>query len=361
MGEMRRVLKAVGGLLAALALVAPAVPAQRAYAQGLNNAQPAQTSPRSHAPGNLAEPKARPAPKIVQRYQPTPALWLVQDEDTQIYLFGTFHALPPGFKWRTPQLDAIIADADELVVETTEEDSERDMKQSMARRLAESRGHEPISARLSAGSAEKWRKLIAQLHMPVDAFDRMPPLLAMISIGMTDIEDQGSTSEYGVETVLEAEFKARGRPVLSIEDPGAVLDDLIALDETPFIAMIEQSLAFWNGKDVASFVAGDSRFSNSVADSSFVQEHRWARGENVEIPDSDFMVDEFGPAYRQAMLTNRNRAWAKWVEQRLKQPGKVFVAVGAGHLWGYDSLRVQLDQIGLKAERVHLPSVEPAQ
>ena len=33
-----------------------------------------------------------------------PALWRFGDEDTTIYLFGTIHALPPGYNWRDARL-----------------------------------------------------------------------------------------------------------------------------------------------------------------------------------------------------------------------------------------------------------------
>jgi hypothetical protein len=49
---------------------------------------------------------------------PRPAIRLLQDEDTKIYLFGTVHVFPATLRWRSPSLDRIIAEADELVMET---------------------------------------------------------------------------------------------------------------------------------------------------------------------------------------------------------------------------------------------------
>ena len=55
---------------------------------------------------------------------PRPAIWLLADEDTRIYLFGTIHVLPPGLKWRTSAFDHIVAEADELVMEVAEDPAE---------------------------------------------------------------------------------------------------------------------------------------------------------------------------------------------------------------------------------------------
>ena len=52
------------------------------------------------------------------------------------------------------------------------------------------------------------------------------------------------------------------------------------------------------------------------------------------------------------LLTERNQRWAGWVKQRLGKPGTVFVAVGAGHLAGPESVQAQLKRLGVKAERV---------
>ena len=35
-----------------------------------------------------------------------PAMWLVRDADTEIYLFGTMHVLSPAAAWRTPAYEA---------------------------------------------------------------------------------------------------------------------------------------------------------------------------------------------------------------------------------------------------------------
>ena len=56
------------------------------------------------------------------------------------------------------------------------------------------------------------------------------------------------------------------------------------------------------------------------------------------------------------LFTRRNATWADWIQQRLAQPGTVFLAVGAGHLSGDDSVRALLEARGIQAERV--PHVE---
>ena len=54
------------------------------------------------------------------------------------------------------------------------------------------------------------------------------------------------------------------------------------------------------------------------------------------------------PVLRERLLTSRNANWAGWIEQRLEQPGTVFIAVGAGHLAGEGSVQDHLRERDLK-------------
>ena len=52
------------------------------------------------APAPLAAqdaPAALPA-DLIQDYEPAPAMWRLADADTTIYLLGTIHLLPEGFR-----------------------------------------------------------------------------------------------------------------------------------------------------------------------------------------------------------------------------------------------------------------------
>ncbi|MBX9729328.1 MAG: TraB/GumN family protein, partial [Sphingopyxis sp.] len=46
-----------------------------------------------------------------------PALWVVRDEDTTIYLFGTIHLLRPGLGWFDEAVKDAFDASDELKVE----------------------------------------------------------------------------------------------------------------------------------------------------------------------------------------------------------------------------------------------------
>lgn len=309
---------------------------------------------------------AKPDP-AAQDYEPSPAIWKLSDGDTTIYMFGTYHVLPEGFRWRSEPFDAIAASVDELVLETSSKESEATMDPFMLGVVVQAmtdRERLPVSKRLSQGNREKWFKLGKYTDLPRNAVDRMPLILSLLGVGVALAEEQGSLSEYGVETVLEAEFTAAVRPIGSIESSVDVMTALLGIEEDLLVADLDAELTKWDGKDVSAFFddfgdTGSEAGAETDPDEAaldrglFADEHDWARGIANSISLDDFGDTEFGREMYKVMLTDRNRAWAQWLEQRLEQPGSILLAVGAGHFEGADSVQVMLAERGLTAERIH--------
>ncbi|MXO90206.1 hypothetical protein GRI41_05195 [Altererythrobacter aquaemixtae] len=327
---------------------------------------------RENAPPSLPSRRRADLPEPVpftQDYEPTPAIWKLSDEDTTIYMFGTFHILPEGFRWRSDEFNAIVEEVDELVVETSDDDSAEDLGRFMAALMSEvmRKDRVTISSRLSPGNREKWLGIADEVGMPRSFFDRMPLLLSMLSAGLAMSEQYGSRGEYGVETVLEAEFKAAGKPIGSIEDSGEVMRALMAIDEDRLLAQLDADLTDWNGENIDALFSGGQNEQNEATNSSssdpenpspvevdvFATEHLWAKGELDEMSAEDFGGNAVGDEIYKVLLIDRNRAWAEWLENRLEQPGTILLAVGAGHFEGKDSVQIMLTERGLTAERLH--------
>lgn len=288
---------------------------------------------------------------FTQDYEPSPALWRLADEDTTIYLLGTIHVLPRGFRWRSEQLEQIIDEAEVLVVETSNYDIPADgvdvggkMMDRIARRV-------PTSVRLSAPARENWAALIGLTGLDFETVDNMPVLLALLTMGMTGNGEDPASVAYGVETVLESEFIERERPIESIEDSGEVMYSLLRLDSDDLVEELDQRLAAWDGKTAAAFY--DNSFERASGDAYWADEHAWARGIVQEEFDLGFGDGPIGRAFDEMLLDRRNTEWAEWLDERLEEPGTILVAVGSGHFEGDVSLLVKLEERGLTAERLN--------
>ncbi|MGB3167374.1 MAG: TraB/GumN family protein [Alteraurantiacibacter sp.] len=289
---------------------------------------------------------------FTQDYEPSPAIWRVADEDTTIWMFGTYHVLPRGFRWRSERLDAIIEEAEMLVVETSDydiADDAIDIDTKLEARLA---SREPTSQRLSSAARMRWRQLIHLSGQDFDAIDEMPVLLALLSLSMTSGEAPHyiSSNAYGVETVLESAFAVQDKPILSIEDAGGVMYSLLRLDGDELIADLDGRLVAWASKKSDHFY--DPEHVAKTGDAYWETEHAWARGVVAEHFDMGFGDGAIGVAFDGALLARRNTAWAEWIETRLEEPGTILLAVGAGHFEGDVSVQVKLAERGIATERV---------
>lgn len=301
--------------LAAFALQ-PAVAAQAA---------PAEAAAHSEGSANAA-----------QDYAPRPALWLLADEDTKIYLLGTIHMLPPGFRWRSPALERTIGAADELVVET--HDDGDDHLGAMAAMLR--KDPKPLLERVPEARRAELQEAVDASGFPLSTFDYMQTWAAAMFLGISALlESYGADDPDdapGVEDVLEALFLESGRPIGSIEDPMTVVASLNALSE----------------EDQVSLLVAPGKESGPEEELAAHDEdiHAWAQGRPETLADD--LLTEMPPALYDALVTRRNAAWTLWLEERLKRPGTVLLAVGAGHLAGPDSVQAMLKARGLDARRI---------
>ncbi|WP_158266514.1 TraB/GumN family protein [Allosphingosinicella deserti] len=286
----------------------------------------AQSSPQA---------EAQPSP-VVQDYEPRPALWLLEDADTKIYILGTIHVLPPGFRWRSPAIDRVIERADELVLETYQE-GEDDVPPE-APGLFALETPRPILDRVPADKRDALAKVIEAGPLPIEAYAGLRTWAAALMIGMAGILEGYGVDDPddapGVEERLEADFEAAGKPIGQIEDPVDVLKSLNALPEETQLELLLSSVDE-AGADPAPQASEDHDI--------------WAQGRAEALADS---LEDLPPALFDALVRRRNAAWTEWLAQRLEKPGTMLLAVGAGHLAGPSSVQKMLEARGLPVKRV---------
>jgi uncharacterized protein YbaP (TraB family) len=274
-------------------------------------------------------------PNYIQEYQPAPAIWQLSDEDTTIYLFGTTHALPQGFRWRTAQLNAIMDRADELVMETVDSAPGDPAADGLFSSMIGPGKHRRVVERIAPDKRAAFRRMLAKSETPESFYDMMPTWMVAFALGVGDMEQQGQTSENGVETVLEARFRKARKPIYAVENDTDVMRNINALPEAAQVRMLEDML---DDSDTAR---------EDVAEG----DHAWARGDVARL-DKDFTEEELGPEIYDVVVRQRNRAWINWLTARLDRPGVVLFAVGAGHFAGPDSVQTMLARRGFRTSRI---------
>jgi uncharacterized protein YbaP (TraB family) len=272
-----------------------------------------------------------PAPKVVDA---DPALWVVKDADTTIYLFGTIHVLKPGLTWFDEAVKQAFDASGTLVLEMVEPDA------ATQQRVVAAKGFDPAAAPLSGSLTGKYRTsfttAMTKAGMSAAMYDRMRPWFAAITLSILPITEMGYDASNGPETVLSTAARKAGKKIAGLETFEGQMSTFDGLSKPAQVKLLESTI--------------DELPKAGETMNKMVTE--WSRGDPEALADemNDSLKDS--PEVAKALLTDRNKRWAAWIAQRMKQPGTVFVAVGAGHLAGPESVQKQLGAYKLKATRV---------
>ena len=261
-----------------------------------------------------------------------PALWVVKRGDTTVYLFGTAHALKPEVTWFDGPIKAAFDKSQELVLEVVEPEPAR-----MAAILgtATTSDTRPLIDRLPEKERAAYAQRLAAFGLPPAVFDKFDPWFASVNFNGLALRKAGYDTNLSCEHVLSAAAHSSGKALVGLETP-------------------EQQFGYLKSAPVSlqmeSLVRSLDRGDTTLQDAETIA-RLWRVGDPEGIAAT--MKAEFiSPAYAKIMVADRSARWAQWIEARLSKPGIVFVAVGAGHLGGKDSMQAVLARDGIKAERV---------
>ena len=274
------------------------------------------------------------APAVTPATGDGPALWLIQDDDSRIWLFGTVHVLRPNTPWGSAKVDQALAEADKLVLEITNPDD-----QAAAAPIIQQYGvspQTPLSSLLTAEELAELDTVAKALGASAAQLDPLRPWLAGLTLSVAPVIAAGYDPQSGVELVLRARAQADGKPVEGLETLEGQIRMLAGLSEETQLAFLRSAIR-------------DYKEATTVLDGLV---GAWASGdvEGIESIGVTRMREESQELY-DALLTNRNRDWADQIQTMLAGSGDVFIAVGAAHLAGDDSVQEILEDRGVQAVR----------
>jgi uncharacterized protein YbaP (TraB family) len=268
-----------------------------------------------------------------------PALWAAYTGDSTVYLFGTIHVLPKDAAWRSEKIDAAFAESRSLVLEAVELDDYQAVGPLM-RELGTDPAH-PLSTRISPADMARVRAAFGSLTSNAaddGAIDLLRPWAAVVTLDVLVALKAGLDPHSGADVVLKTEALSQSKRVDGLETISRQVHILADLPDDEQVAMLHDTLDEQDrGEDAASI-------DRLIA--------AWTAGD-VSALEAIFMDTVGGPgsALEERLLAKRNEAWADRVVAMLGEPGVTFIAVGAAHLTGPDSLQSRLEKRGVHVER----------
>jgi uncharacterized protein YbaP (TraB family) len=266
-----------------------------------------------------------------------PALWFVSGAGAKVYLFGTMHILPKKADWFGPKIAAAFADSSALVEEADVGLSNPAVVQKIMMQAVAP--DYDIWSKLSAKAADRFRAEVKSCGLPdqVVAHFRpwfasmLPAVCALMSGG-----DKSAVASSSPEAALLAKARAGGKAVDFFETPEQQIGYLAGASEAVQIKALESAI----------------EDDDNNGESFNGMEATWLAG---DVPGIAKLVDGMrakGVAFYDVIFTQRNKRFAARIAAMLGGKKTVFVAIGAGHFAGPDSVLAMLAKMGIVAKRL---------
>jgi uncharacterized protein YbaP (TraB family) len=263
-----------------------------------------------------------------------PALWRVADADTTIFLFGTVHALPKDARWLTGNIAGALLTSDTLVTEVVAKgltDPAFIQRYAAASALPEG---QTLRSLLTDDQRTRYEAALETSGFKPEQFDRFKPWFVANTLVVAPLLKKGYAASSGSEQAIDALISKDTRRI-GLETG----DEQIAMFNS-----LPQEVQVAALMDVVGQIGKVEDTVDRTVDA-------WLKGDVVTVGKESESKDD-DPRLAEALLYPRNERWAEWIEKRLATPGRVFMAVGAGHLAGPHSVQKALEAKGLTVTRL---------
>jgi uncharacterized protein len=264
-----------------------------------------------------------------------PAMWKVADADTTIYLFGTIHLLPKDLAWQTPKMIEAMRASQGLVLETVM-DKDPQKTGAIMTQLGMSPNLPPLLDRVPPSKRDALKRVADRSGVPIAVLDRFETWAAALTLASAGMKDLPVSPEYGAEAVLSRRFTGESKAVTGLETPAQQLGYFDGLPESAQRRFLES-------------IADDDSNARAEFDAMIKS---WGAGDVKKIALTFDDELKLSPELTDVLLRQRNANWTQWIVARMQQPGTIFLAVGAGHLAGADSVNAMLAKRGFKVRRL---------
>jgi len=267
-----------------------------------------------------------------------PAIWVAKDYDSTVYLFGTVHLLPDDLNWLKEDVKAAFSAAGTVYFEV-DTGSQGQIQASV---LTQTLGMRRDGSRLSDSLDSYQLKLLdAAAHngnISLAALDNMKPWLASEFLTVAAATNAGFSPEISADAALKSRAAREQKNVIYLETMEEQIR--VSAEQPNFVQLkiLTEILEKFNvlGQDLTQIVSA------------------WSVG------STDFLAREMviklkttSPDFYKSLLTDRNKKWAKILTRYMEDSGTAFVAVGASHLLGEDSLINLLRDQGYEVSRFY--------
>jgi uncharacterized protein len=262
----------------------------------------------------------------------TPAIWRLKGARGTVYLFGTIHVMKPNVEWQTAKVKAAFAASDTVYVEVANLD-DKTAGLPLAAQFGLDMAH-PLSTKIGKDDVDLLDKTAKGMGLPGEStFEPMQPWLVTMTVSVMPMLKAGYDPASGVDVVLLKQARDAGKKIVGLETMEQQLHFVADEPQAEQVEMLH--------KELTEMTKNTAEMADMVS--------AWEKGEVAKIGalENGEMKTKYAAEYK-TLVVDRNAKWAATLDGLLKDPatGTVFVAVGAAHLAGDDSVIEMLKKDG---------------
>jgi len=266
-----------------------------------------------------------------------PAMWKITDHDSTLYLFGTVHLMQPDINWQRRDMQAAFDNVGTVFFETPDDEKSALQVSILQRQYGVYTEGERLSDHLDGINLNRLTAAAYNAEVPLARLESFKPWLAADILTVAGADIAGLRYANSADAQMRTKAEQANKSIRALDTV-----------ETYFEAVAKQP----NWVQMQAFEGTIKNFNTLVRDTKIVNA-AWLIG-NTERLETELLTPAAAssPELYAALFTQRNKKWAKTLDEFMKGDTNAMVVVGIGHLLGEGGLPTRFEDLGYRAERV---------
>lgn len=264
-------------------------------------------------------------------------MWIATKGDRSVFVVPTVHYVPPDIYPLPQGINKALAQAEVVVLEV---DTENLPDGETLKKELSFKPNDNLANHVAAETLTTLLSTFEQLGIPKERVVAAKPYLIMATLSKVELERSGLSFGQGLDEHFLKEARAAAKPVVFLESALDQIRPYDALTNDEINAMLKLRLQRFTAnalaRDVAEIVAA------------------WKRGDQSTIERISTRHSAHDPLLRSVSaktIYSRNVGMNAGVIRTSTRHRRVFVAIGAGHVYGATGVLAHLRASGFRVEQ----------
>lgn len=267
-----------------------------------------------------------------------PPIWIVKDEDSTLYLYGTVHLLSEDMDWQREDMKAAFGEAGTIYFEIDTADTAQLELSVLTQTLGFFQNGETLTDHMDNYQLNLFEAVVHNGKLTRELLKGMKPWLASELLTVSAANEAGLFSDFAADETLKMQAQHLGKNIIYLDTIKRQIHASADQSRDVQMTLLTETMANYsqlgqNLSDIAdAWAVGNAKELERVALEPF------------QLSSSEFY---------QALRVDRNHLWVSEFENFMNRSGTAFAAIGIAHLLGEDSLQDILRENGYGVERYY--------